>query len=394
MAIVVIPEAPADEWDYPDWVEKMGQEKPGGAGTFSHQMSEDTLVITLPGNQVRSCVRQVLGWSWADVAAPWQLRREACPIQHPRFPWLWADAVSVQPHNPLAQLQTDLTYKPKTEGVGFGGYSPTHHGCYARADVTVRFRPAHGEQWRDDDPKWSDDYSGKEWLRSFGLLNKSVQLDIISTEGANDDASLYFADGVVNGGGTGPLAGPGGTPFNGTQFVRYPRTVMRFLWKNVPQEYLSGEFVFTESSAGSRIAPYPARLVRALGRVNSAPFPGADSPYVAGTLLFTGFEEIPYQQPVRTDTEFGLWASDVILTFEHVDPPLDPTARTYPDDGSVADVKRGWHLYPYRPTSYFYYATAGTEATRGTYSGVSQLREYDFHHLFRHRSDTGSYPLP
>jgi hypothetical protein len=394
MAIVVLPEAPADRWDYDDWVEKMGQEKPGGAGGFSHQMSEDTLVITLPGNQVRSCIQQLLGWSWSDVAAPWRLHREACPVQHPRFPWLWADSVSVQPHNPLAQLQDDLTYKPKSAGVGFANYGPTHHGCYARMDVVVRFRNVHGQQWRDDDPQWADNFAGKEWLRSFGLLNKSVQLDLITAEGASDEATLYFADGQVAGVGSGPVTGPDpGTPFNGTQFTRFPRTVLRFLWKNVPQEYLSGEFLYTEADAASTDVPYPARLVRALGRVNSAPFPGSNSPYVAGTLLLTGIEEIPYQQPVRTTTEFGLWASDVILTMEHVDPPLDPNARTNPV-GQTA--KRGWHLYPYRPTNYWYYATSGTggaAGTRGKYTGNAQLREYDFHDLFRHVDDP-AYALP
>jgi hypothetical protein len=387
MAITVIPEAPADEWDLDDWVEKVAQEKPGGAGAFSHQMSEDTLVITLPGNQVRSCIRQVLGWAWSDVAAPWQLRREAVAVQHPRYPWLRADAVSVQPHNPLAQLQTDLTYKPKSPGVGFPGYAPEYHACYARADVTVRFRPVYYQQWSDYDPTW-DARAGKEWLRNFGCLNKAYELDLISAEGANDEATLYWAEGVVNGAGDGPRSP--GDPFNGSQFVRVNKTRIRMIWKNVPVEYACGEVVLNDANIATEIMPLPRRLVRALGMVNSAAFPGSSSPYGAGTLLLSGVEEILYQQPVRTDTDYGLWAADYILTFDYTNPPINDSAVTNP---AGQTRKRGWHLYPWRVDGKWYFASKGAAGVRGTYSGRSQLEEMDFHDLFRHVSDP-AYTIP
>lgn len=393
MAVVILPEAPADEWDLSDWLELMAAEKPGGAGAFSHQASEDTLVITLPGNQVRSCIRQLLGWAWSDVAAPWRLHRPAVPVQHPRYPWMWADAVSVQPHNPLGQVQSDASVKAKTAGVGFTGYAPSAHGCYARMDVTVRFRGINWFNFLDSDPLWADNFAGKEWLRSFGKVNAAYETDLISAEGANDEASLYFAEGTTAGAGSGPVSGPNGTPFNGTQFVRVSKTRFRLVWKCVPVEYVCGEQEFNEAGADTFLMPLPRRLVRALGTVNDAAFPGTSSPYVAGTLLLSGVEEIPYQLPVRTTADFGLMAADYILTFDHFDPPRDSAAVQNLGGGGATAVKRGWHLYPSRITGYWYYATKGTAVTRGTYAGVGQLESTDFTDLFRHVDDP-AYPIP
>jgi hypothetical protein len=394
MALVILPENPQDEWDLGDWVEMMAQQKPGGAGGFSHQASEDTLVITLQGNQIRSALRQLLGWAWSDVAAPWRLHRPQVAVQHPRLPWLWAAEASVQPHNPLGQLQADGTYKAKTAGVGFDGYAPGSHGCYARMDVAVKFRGVNWMQWKDDDPQWADNFAGKEWLRSVGVMNKSVMLDLVSAEGANDEASFYFAEGVTGGAGAGPVTGDGGTPFNGTQYVRAQRTTFRLVWKCVPLEYTCGEMEFNEADIASFMMPYPERLIKALGRVNSAAFPGSASPYAAGTLLLTSVEEIPYQLPVRTNTEFGAWCADYVLTFEHFDPARDPNAVANYGSGGVVSLKRGHYLFPYRPTGLWYYATAGNQFNRGTYSGTAPLLSQDFHDLFRHRGDTANFPLP
>lgn len=388
MAAVILPEAPADRWNLGEWLEQMAQQKPGGDDAFSNQVSESSLVITVPGNKVRSCVQQVMGWSWSDTAAPWRLHREACPVQHPRYPWLWADAVSVRPVNPLGQIQPDLTVQPKTPGVGYDGYAPEYYGCYARVDVTVRFRSINWFNFRDDDPLWADNFAGKEYLRSFGKVNAGYETDLISAEGANDSAALYFAEGTVGGAGSGPVAGPNGDPFNGTQFVRVSKTRFRLVWKNVPTEYVSGEQEYNEADCASFIMPLPRRLVRALGTVNSTPFPGANSPYVAGTLLLSGVEEIPYLQPVRTTSDFGLPASDFVFTFDHFDPRRDPAAITVP---AGQTGKRGWHLYPSRITGYWYYATKGSAVTRGTYSGVGQLESLEFHDLFKHVDDPSGF---
>ena len=385
MSIVVIPEAPADEWDYTAWRERMAAQKPGGPGVYSLQTSEETLSVDIPDNQRRSALRQILGWSWADDAAPWRLHRPSVGVQHPVIPWLWADSVSWQPYNPLAKLQADLTARAKVESVGFPDYSPDYAGRYSRAEATVRFKPVFWKQYRDDDLEWSEGYAGKEWMRSFGVVNKAHQLDLISAEGANDDSQLEWAEGGPD--------GPGQVPFGGTQFVRASRTTFKMVWKNVPINYTCGEQVFNTSEIASFLMPLPRRLVRALGTVNSVPFPGDNSPFLAGTLLLTGVEESPYQQPVRTDSEFGLWAADYVLTWEYFNPPRDPASTQRFATTGPAPVKYGHHLFPYRPTRYWYLATAGTDTTRGTYDGKTVLEEIDHHDLFRHVNDP-DYPIP
>lgn len=382
MSIVVIPESPADEWDYTEWRERMAAQKPGGPGVYSLQTSEETLSVDIPDHQRRSALRQILGWAWADDAAPWRLHRPSVGLQHPVIPWLWADSVSWQPYNPLAKLQPDLTARAKVESVGLPDYSPAYAGRYSRAEATVRFKPIFWRQYRDDDLSWSEGYVDREWMRSFGVVNKAHQLDLISAEGANDESQLYWAEG-------GP-SGPGQVVFGGTQFVRVSKTVFKMVWKNVPINYTCGEMDFTTNTIASFLMPLPRRLVRALGTVNSVPFPGDLSPFKAGTLLLTGVEETPYQQPVRTDSEFGLWAADYVLTWEYFNPPRDPASVTRPAGRSV---KYGHHLFPYRQTRYWYLATAGTAGTRGTYDGKTVLEEIDHHDLFRHVNDP-AYPIP
>ena len=391
MADIILPEKPADRWSLSDWQEMMAQNRPSGAGTFSSATSEDSLEILVKFNQVRSCLQQILGWAWADDAAPYLLHRESVPVQHPYFPWLWADAARVEPFNPLGKTQTDLTIKAKELGVAFPDYGPEYFTRYTLAKITIRFVNINWQQWLDSDPIWADNFVGEEWGRSFGLANKTTTLDLITAEGGNDAASLYFAEGNTSGAGTGPVTGPNGTPFGGTQFIRVNRTDYKMLWKCVPLNYFAGPTSFTAGDEASYLMPSATRMMKALGRVNSAPFPGANSPFVAGTLLLKAVEEVPYQQPVRTTTEFGLFASDFYLTFEHFDPTRDATAVTNPS--GTTPVKRGHYLFPYRPTGKWYYATAGTETTRGTYGGTAPIQSQDFHDLFRHVGNP-AYPLP
>lgn len=393
MGVVVLPEDPADEWDLEAWREVMSNQRPGGVAAFSLAMSENVYVIQVEPNKVRSCVRQLLGWAWADAVAPYQLHREAVPAQDPQFPWLYADSVAVNFKFPLGTDEADgLDGKAKVSGVGVPSrlYSPEHYGRYGDAEVTVRFRPVNYRLFHDQDLTWSEVYAGKEWMRNFGPVGKSFGVDLITAEGGSDDAALYFAEGDA---GDGPTSGPSGTPFGGTQFVRVNKTSFKMIWRNVPVAYTSGEFGFTEADIGSFLMPLPERLTVGLGRVNSTPFPGVNSRNKAGTLLLSGLEEVVYQQPVRTDSDFGLWAADYALTFDHFDPKRDVSAVQNLGGGGAVDVKYGHHLYPFRRTMKWYYASSGSSTTRGTYAGNSQLREQDFHDLFRHVNDS-TYLLP
>jgi hypothetical protein len=388
MSIVVLPEKPEDVWDLDEWKEKVAKENPGGSGAHALQTSEESLVITLEANKIRSCLQQVLGWSWSDTAAPWRMHREAVPTQHPRFPWLWADSVAPLLFNPLAQRQTSGLNQAKEEGVGWTDYAPQFTTRYTYVDLLVRFKNIWGRQWPDSDPFWQDNYLGKEWLRSVGNVGKNVQLDLITAEGAGDAAALFWAEG----GGDGPVAGSSPTSaFNGTQYVRRQSTQFKIQWKCVPIEYTCGEMIFTEDDYDTFLLPLPRRLVRQLGTVNDAPFPGTNSKYKAGTLLFSALEEVSYQLPVRTDQEFGMWAADYTFTFDYFDPPRDPAAVTNP---SGRTVKYGHHLFPWRKTRYWYLATAGSASDRGTYDGVTALEATAFTDMFRHADDTTNFPYP
>lgn len=396
MPIVFLPELPQDTWSLTEWLEKVAGEKPGGDGTHSLQSSDETIVITIPMNKVRSAIQQILGWAWADDAAPYLLHREAVAIQHPVCPWLWADAVTVTPHNPLAVMQPSGLVQAKTEGVGYAGYAPADTTRYTLADLTVRFRNIWWQQWPDWSPTWQAMYVGKEWIRSFGNVSKSTQLDLITAEGAGDDASMFFADGNTS---QGVVSGLNGTKFQGTQFVRSQKTIFKLVWKNVPINYTCGEVQFSENEIQSFLMPYPKRLIAALGRVNSTPFPGTNSAYVAGTLLLTGIEEQMYQQPVRTDSDFGLLAADYTFTFEQFDPERDPDAVPDPGPPGTGSVEpeRGHNLVPNRNTRKWYLVTSGTSGivsgTRGSYQGNRLIPSCDFHHMFRH-VDNGAYSIP
>lgn len=392
MAVTWLPELPADVWSLSDWLEKIALEKPGGSGAHSLQSSDENIVTQIYANKVRSALAGLLGWAWADDGPPYLLHRENVAVQHPTMPWLWVDGVAVTPHIPLGQTQPTGPVRPKTPGVGYTGYAPTDTTRYTLCDLHVRFRGVQWRMWPDWDPIWQLRYVGKEWMRSFGNTTKSTALDLLSAEGAGDDASLYFAD---DSSAYGINSGPNGTAFNGTQYVRQQKTTFKMVWKNVPLNYTCGEIKFNEDDISSFLMPYPERLIQAIGYVNSVPFPGINSPYVGGTLLLTQVEEIPYQQPVRTDSEFGLMAADYVLTFEHFDPPRDPNA--VPNYGTLGSssrvVARGHNLVASRTSRYWYLVTAGTTTTRGTYDGRRLLPSYDFHSLFRHRSNT-DYPMP
>ncbi len=396
--ITILPERPEDEWYLSQWRELIAGEKPGGADAFSLQSSEATITIWMYGNQVRSALRQILGWAWADSKAPYQLHRESIALQHPRYTTLWANACSVSDRHPLAALQSDATLKAKVAGAAWSGYGPAYYAQYGLAEVTVRFHPVWWRQYPDSDPTWQNLYLGKEWLRNFGPVGKQLTLDVISAEGANDQSSLYFAEGNPDGGPTHGV-GPGlGVPFGGTQYVRVPRTTFRLQWRTVPIAYTCGPVSLAQADIASYLLPYPERLVRALGTVNQTNFPGSNSPHAPGTLMLVGVEEVPFQLPVRTDSEFGLLAADYTLIFEQFDPPRDPDCLQYKTGGVVTGVlphKRGHLLFPYRPAGrYWYYASSGGEGTRGTVDGGNPaIESTEFHDIFRHRNDP-DYPIP
>lgn len=409
-AFDIIAEDPADEWEISEWLELMADAHPGGPALFGAQQQSASVVIRLeatrPGGlpgRIRSCVRQILGYSVADNTE-YILTRPAVPIQHPWFPWLWADSVSVLPTGPLgnpdfpAPSGTDHTY-PKLESAVLtyeealtadqSRYGPRYTGNYGSAVVTVQFRHYPWVVLADDDEAWVWSTPSEEWRRMCSMVRMTPKLDLIASEGT-ETGKFYFAETNVADGNTGPTAGPSGTPFNGAVYVRKSQTGFTVCWKCVEEQYLIGEYPADYSDR--LIMPNIERFDRYIGTVNSAEIWGQP----AGTLLFAGYETVRYPQPIRTSTSFGLLAHDVYFTFDKTDPPRPASVQ----DSAGADIadedrKRGHLVFPYRPneSQHWFTATAGSVTTRGKYTGRFALEELDHRHLFRHHKDP-MYPLP
>lgn len=415
--VTVIEEDPEDHWDLADWLERMADAAPGGPTVFGAAQQSASLVIRvaaerpggLPG-RVRSCAQQVLGWSLANFTTH-GLDRPAVPIQHPKWPQLWADAVSVQEVGPFANAATLApgiplfpgskpgTFKPKAAGVSYefteGGVTkrlgPEFTANYGSADITVQFRNYPWEVYTDDDDVWVILSPGEEWRRMCCMTEHRPRLDLITAEGT-ETSKFYFAEkdaatGLPNiGDGTAP-----GRQFEGGVYVRKQQSGYTVCWKQVEEQYLIGRYP-TQVSDGL-VMPRPRRLDRYLGTVNSKEIWGQPK----NTLLFVGYSTARYPQPVRTDQRFGLIAHDVYLQFDHFDPRRPPSVRDFANANiPEATRKRGHQLVPYRedPKKYWYAASAGeTPALQGTYDGAFPFEELDFRDLFRHIDDP-VFPVP
>lgn len=415
---VIIPEAPEDTFGPDDWVEVLASAKPGGAAGFSLQSSQDSLVLTVPGNKVRSAILEILGYSEADVAAPWRLRRPAVPMQHPRFPWLFADGISVQFTGPLgnttfpydtrrderytggaARTQSYFQAKEDSVNMGIDGYSPTYMGRYARAEITVRFGQVDWLMLKDGDPIWENPANGYgpdiEYNRFFGLSSFDPKLDLITAEGGTDASSFYFSETDDPTASDSPnlTTGPA---FNGSVHVRRAQSDIEMCWHSVAEDY---------TCVGGPIMPQPKRLLAHLGTTNDDWFPYSETSaltpeeqgaYPPHTLLFNGLKGRRYQLPARTESIFNLGAYnwDWYLQFVHFDPNR-PTAVKNKDGVPIAEESRarGWRLQPHRHSRRWFGATAGDATTRGTPAGNYPLMSTSFQDMFKHVSDTG-VPYP
>lgn len=401
MAIVILPELPANQWNLTAWLEKMASADPGGASSFTTQDSEAVMVIRVLAEQVRSCIVQILGYAWADDATPWRLHRDATPIQHPFYSFLWADSVTVQKVGPEGIQNIDgggnIVLQAKLPTDNNRVYSPANYGRYGFADVTVRFKPLKTMIYASDfDSAWAP-FLGQEQLRYFGRLGTDVGLDLLTVEGAVDDSGIAFAEGAYSGG-TGPPTGMNSATnlsgFGGAVFTRREKTTFHCIWKQVPINYTCGEIKFTAADIASFVMPAPLRFVKALGTINKTNFPGANSPYKPGTLMLTAVKETVYQQPVRTNSPYGYPAADYEMTFEYFDPTRDCTAVVNPGTAPIdTAVAYGFDLFPYRPTRKWYLATTGDATVRGTQSGLRFYPKTEFGDIFQHISNT-TYPLP
>ena len=378
MPINILFENSEDEWDLNHWKESVELRKPGGNASYSLRQTEDVIMIEVPFRQLRSCIRQLFGWSYADERTPWRLRREEIPIQHPRFPWLWADAASSTPMFPKGNPDFPIENGYLAKRDGYSQYNaPEYEANYGIAQIAVRFKPFAGRIYSDDDGAWTPGY---EYRRFVGSTSVQPKLEQITAQGGGNESSFYWAD-YDKTSKKPRIGGPNNTGqhFDGGVFIRKPTTDFTITWYNVEESYL-----VDTSKNDYWVMPYPSRLLKYLGTINSAEIFG----HRPQTLLFDGFRLTRYQQPVLTDSEWGLWAADIEMRFQHFDP-------NYPDRSSgittfppAQTPKNGHLLFPDRQSTGWYSATRSKdEAKRGTYNGDFALRELDFTGIFKHVMD-------
>lgn len=395
MSAIILPELPSNEFNWlrdvvdnestPGWTYVVGLESPSGAALLSHERSEDSVDIIVPQNKVRSAVRQILGYAQADTTAPWRLRRPEVPIHHGIYPWLWAMDCSVLPFTPKGNSQFPSTVFSGNnlgiqDSIAYIGYGPRHWPKYSLVKITIRF----GQVWwsiiPDNDVNW--DNSVPEWQRFVGMPDGNSlkpKAEIVTLDGT-EDAQFVFAetDKTTPTGAISPVAGPAGNIFRGSIYVYKTSTSYTIVWKCVPEAYCcEGDFRL----------PKPTRMINALGRVNSGSIFGNDQ-HRAGTFLFDALSGKRYQLPVRTNSTGGYYAWDWFLTWTLFDPEQPAIVKNSAGTDIPEETrKRGHLLVPWRGTNSWYYASRGTDSTRGTYSGIGAVEEVDFDDIFLHVDD-------
>ena len=106
-APIVYVEDPDDDFDYEtDWKESIDNTQPGGGDHSSRDSQESVLVGLVPFNKVRAAERYFLGYSEADLVAPYALHREL-PARHPRKPQLYAYTFSSVGISPKANFDNE-----------------------------------------------------------------------------------------------------------------------------------------------------------------------------------------------------------------------------------------------------------------------------------------------
>lgn len=371
-------ELPENTWTLADWKEVMAENKPAGSGIWSLRDQQDAITIELPANKLRSCIKEVFGYSIADpdgLVSPSKLIRKV-PIQHPTFPWLWANAASSTLTSPFAGYEHQDAYdNPTAKMTDIANYNapPVSGeygliGRYAKCYLTISFKPFFGRIYKDDDVFWT----GNEVDRFVGMKTMTPKLELINAAGADVNSAFRFADTVTGG----PTTGPDGTLFVGSVYSRKQTATYAIEWFNVEESYL------VDTSADNYfLMPYPVRVLNAMGTLNELEFCG----HAPGTLLFQGCQAVRYPQPIATDDQENLWAWDFLLMFNQFDPQDPPRPGVVVTEPIGRDPKRGHLLFPTRQSLGWYYATRSTDPTYvGTYNGEGILPLTDFNDIFEY----------
>ncbi len=357
-------EAPEDEFEYTtDWLEVVDNQAPHTLH-MTNDVQEAELVGWVRANKIRACCRWLLGFSYADTATPWLLRREN-PQWHPEHPQLRCYDASARFSVPL----TDdlLAQYPLKKESPFGANYNTAN--YKWSLVTARYRN-YVYRFREDGDLATPE---EEWRRNCWVMTEP-RVEALTVSGGQSQLTYCESSTAA---GTVP-AGPGiptdtpsvKTPFPAPIAALLSKKGVVINWYDVPWEYLSDDpDIFT-----------PTKLDAIAGKVNSDLFLGR---YEPGTLLAE-----PYRYTISTwavapeDQLDALRKVNLAIPFTFFDPPRGATRPP------GAPFARGHNLMPWGGNGtgvspggngLFYLATRD-----GSTTGPRLVGEAPFSDIFTH----------
>lgn len=342
-------EDPEDLFTYgEDFLEVVDNQSPNTLH-MSQDVQEAEIVGWVRANKVRDCCRKLLGFSYAETADPWSLRREN-PQWHPDWPHLRAYDVATRFSTPTPwDLEAEFPLKRESP---FDAETFTSN--YKWSLVTVRYRNFVYRFREDDDVATAEE----EWRRNCWVQTEP-RVEALTVTGGQ--SMLKFAET----GATGPTVG---TPFPAPIAMLLSKKGIVVHWFDVPWEYLStDEDIFT-----------PTKLDAIVGRVNSDTFMDR---YEPGTLLAEPYRYTISTWPVAPqDALDALRKVNISMPFVFFDPP----------QGATSPATKGHSLMPWGGTGtgttpggdgLFYLATRD-----GTVGGERLLKSAAFSPIFTHVS--------
>ncbi|NCW80336.1 MAG: hypothetical protein EBV68_00480 [Betaproteobacteria bacterium] len=341
----VYPEDPDDEFDLvDDWKERIDSLAPG-TESFSLEAGEATTPIQIPWNKARDALRKILGFDYADKAAPWALHREN-PTYHGRFPWLTAANCTFQGVEPS---YNDSQGGFLVEGLFDNPPSP-YVAKYSTIFGTVRFRDVPWEIRPD-----SSTPTAADEIKRNVYFDCDPSIEVLSAEGAS---FLKFIEGT-------PAADPATSSVPAPLGTLLAKTNFILNWMRVPHDYISDDPNILN----------PVKILACVGRVNSAAFGPFTRP---GTLLMMPPKFERFRYPVCTvDGISNFFGWNVRIPLQYFNPDKG-VANTPPGTSPYY----GHNLMPYRADLKWYMAIRGPGTTVTTDNTF--LPQADFNDIFRH----------
>ncbi len=327
-----------------------------GHGSGNHS----TFAIQVNWSDLTDACYNLTGFYFWDLSSNYLNR--TLPKRHPIFQHHYVSRLTSI--KPLYLVGKDATWQPgpfpKYQRALISiDFCQPHYGILSDTKLDTLYPPVtiSGVKYR------------QEWLRYFEPASE------IGVEYQQIEAGkMKYAEGA---GGVQPTAGT--TVVNIPLLEPLSKGTVSYIWKFVPYRGFISQKTLR-----------PENVIKFIGTVNSAPFPGFDSTtYQAGTLRFDGYKvvqinEAPYPESyvgagidVGNDGENQFWPSitlDIQLTWSFFDPPHQNSAL------------QGHNLVPYRVVGGDGAPTTGSSwylaSSDGTNTGARILKLADHRAMF------------